>query len=175
MQSNNSYDKISRINHWLTAIAVLTMLAIGLYFNDMPRGDEKFFWRGLHISIGATALLFIVFRIGWRLRQGMMPPIKQAAALQWVAKITHWLILLGIAVMFITGPLTVWTTGGGINVFDLFTIPSPMERMHDLHEWLEEVHAIAAKVLMALIGMHISAAILHIFKDPEQMNGRMWD
>ncbi len=169
-----SYSKLSRWNHWLTAVIVLTMLAIGLYFHEMPRGEEKLFWKNLHISIGTLGFLLVMFRVLWRMRRGMLSPLEQHGLLQRLSQLSHWLLLLGIVVMFITGPLTVWSAGNGLNVFGWFSIPSPMERMHDLHEWLEDVHAITGKTMMYLIGLHVVGAIWHMIKHRGHLAGRMW-
>ncbi len=170
----DSYGKVSRWNHWLTAAVIVTMLAIGLYFHEMPRGEEKLFWQHLHISIGATAWLLVMFRVVWRLRQGFATSLQQNAWLIRLSQLSHWLLLLLIVVMFITGPLTIWSAGRGIEIFGMITIPSPMERMHELHEWLEEVHAFAARTMMYLIGLHVLAAIWHQIKHKGILRGRMW-
>ena len=35
------YGAVSVFNHWLGAALIVALLAIGLHFEDMPRGDEK--------------------------------------------------------------------------------------------------------------------------------------
>ena len=37
------YGAVSVFNHWLGAALIVALLAIGLYFEDMPRGDEKLY------------------------------------------------------------------------------------------------------------------------------------
>lgn len=172
--AESGYGKLSRFNHWFTSTVVITMLAIGLYFHEMPRGDEKLFWLHLHISIGATAWLLVMFRVIWRLRQGFAASLDQNVWLMRLSQVSHWLLLLLIIVMFISGPLTIWSGGRAIEIFGVISIPSPMERMHDLHEWLEEIHAFCARAFMYLIGLHIVGAIWHVVKEPKKMKGRMW-
>ncbi len=53
-----AYGTVSRLNHWIGAALVILMLGIGLYFHEMPRGDELRYWMGLHISIGALAAVW---------------------------------------------------------------------------------------------------------------------
>jgi len=171
---NTSYSKISRWNHWLTAAVVITMLAIGLYFHDLPRGGEKSFLRGIHISIGAIAFLPVMFRVFWRLKHGMLASLEQHNLLQRLSQLSHWLLIIGIVVMFISGPLTIWSAGRDIEVFGWFSIPSPMARMHELHEWLEEIHAYTARTLMWIIGLHVVAVIWHQIKHKGHLRGRMW-
>ena len=169
-----SYDKLSRWGHWFTALVFISMFAIGWYFHEMPRGDVKNYWRHLHISIGTLAWLLVMFRVVWRLRQGFLPAVEQQKYLQTISKISHWLLLLGVVIMFISGPLTIWSAGRAISVFDWFSIPSPMERMHEFHEFLENVHGKVARATMVLIVIHASAAIWHHIKHKGLLKGRMW-
>jgi cytochrome b561 len=63
LDATDRYGTISRINHWLGATAVIAMLAIGLYFSELPRGDRRSFWFGLHISLGVLLFTFFFFRV----------------------------------------------------------------------------------------------------------------
>ena len=44
------YGAVSVFNHWLGAAMIVALLAIGLYFEDMPRGDEKLYCCLLYTS-----------------------------------------------------------------------------------------------------------------------------
>ncbi len=167
------YGRISRLNHWLAAIAVIGLLIVGLYFNDMPRGDEKSYWLKLHVGFGGLVFLFLWFRVLWRLFSKSPEAVDQKASLQLATKIVHWLLLLSVLVMAISGPFLVWTRGAGINVFDWFTIPTPIGKMPDLHEWMETIHMIASKVLLFAISIHVLAVLKHQFIDKDQVLARM--
>ena len=173
-EENNGYGRISRINHWFAAAVVICMLTLGLYFHDMPRGEEKLYWLHLHISIGALAWLWIMFRVFWRLGRGFAPAVPQAAMKQKLSRLVHILLLTGILVMFISGPLTIWSAGRAIEIFGVISIPSPIPEMHDFHELLEEVHEITARVMIGLISLHVLASIVHLVTHPEALRGRMW-
>ncbi len=171
--SNTYYGSVSRINHWLGAAIIIGMLTVGLYFNDMPRGDEKFYWLKLHISFGGLVFVYLLFRVLWRLFSRSPEPVPQTHQLQLATQVVHWLLLLSVLVMAISGPLLVWTRGSEINVFSWFAWPSPIGEMPQLHEWMETIHAIAAKVLLAAIGIHILAVIKHQFIDKDHLLSRM--
>lgn len=173
-EPGNGYGRISRINHWFAAAVVITMLTLGLYFHDMPRGEEKLYWLHLHISIGALAWLWIMFRVFWRLGRGFAPAVPQAAIKQKLSRLVHVLLLTGLLVMFISGPLTIWTGGRAIEILGLISIPSPIPEMHDFHELLEEVHEITSRVMIGLISLHVLATIVHLVTHREALRGRMW-
>lgn len=172
--SQNSYGLMSRLNHWLGAVLVIVLLAIGLYFHEMPKGDERSYWQGLHIGIGALAFIFLAFRIVWRILNRTTQAAQQAPLLQKISHLTHVILVLGILIMIVSGPLIIWSAGRPINVFDWFSIASPMARMESLHEFLEEVHEIVSRVLLVLIIVHVLAAIKHAIMAPQLLSGRMW-
>lgn len=171
--SPNSYGSVSRFNHWLGALLVLALLAIGLYMADLPRGDERKFWRGLHMAIGAFASLFFLWRVFWRMRSNSPLALPQPRALQLFSKTVHVLLLLGIAVLALTGPLSIWATGRGIPVMDLFSIPSPFPAFRALHRPLEEIHSFVADAMLYLIGLHLLGVVKHQFIDRDGILRRM--
>jgi cytochrome b561 len=167
------YGAISRFNHWLAALIVIGMLAVGFYFNDMPRGDEKTYWLRLHIGVGGLVFMFLLFRVFWRIFVKSPDPIDQQKSLKLISQLVHWLLLLAVLVMAVSGPLLIWSRGADINVFGWFAIPTPIAEMHDLHELMEEVHEIAAKVLFVAILLHVAAVIKHQFMGNKQVLARM--
>jgi cytochrome b561 len=168
-----AYGSVSRFNHWIGALLVLVLLGIGLYFEDLPRGDARRFWRSLHISIGALAALFLLWRVWWRARANSPLALPQAPAMQKFSNIVHWLLLAGIVVMAVTGPLTIWSAGRGIAVFGLFSIPTPLAEWEALHEAMEEVHGFTADALIVLIGLHLLGVLKHQFIDRDNIMARM--
>jgi cytochrome b561 len=171
--SRTSYGSVSRFNHWLGALLVLSLLGIGLYMGELPRGPERKFWHSLHFAIGAVAALFLLFRVIWRVRSTSPLALPQKPALQLFSKIVHTLLLVGIAVLAITGPLTIWSTGRGIPIMDLASIPSPFPEFKSLRKPLEEIHGFTANAMLYLIGLHLLGVIKHQFIDRDGILKRM--
>lgn len=173
--SHGSYGLVSRLNHWLGAALVLLLLGLGLYFEDMPRGPEKIYWLKLHVAIGALAVPLLAFRVLWRLRHLHSGPaeFEQPVALQWLTRIVHGLLLLGMAVLILTGPLAVWSGGRAIDVFGWFAIPSPTGENRALHEALEVVHAFTAKLVLFAVIAHVLGAAKHLLFERQRLMGRM--
>jgi len=168
-----SYGLISRFNHWVVALLVLVMLGIGLYFADLPRGDEKTFWLQMHMAIGALTAVFVVLRVLWRAVSRRTQPFPQARFLQVTTDIVHGVLMLALVIMVVTGPLTVWTAGRPVAPFDLFSIASPTGEMHNLHEILEQVHVVTAYILMGALALHILGMLKHLVFDRQVLMGRM--
>jgi cytochrome b561 len=168
-----NYGSVSRLNHWIGALLVLLLLGIGLYFDDMPRGDARRFWRGLHVAIGTMAALLLLFRVFWRMRSTSPRAMPQAPALSLLSKVVHWLLLAAIAVLAVTGPLSVWSAGRPLAVFDLVSIPSPFGPFKSWHGPMEEIHGITANALIFLVGFHLLGVVKHQFIDRDNILARM--
>lgn len=168
------YGAVSIFNHWLGATLIVTLLAIGLYFEDMPRGEEKLTWMRLHIALGTLALLPLAFRVFWRARSTSPAPLPQPPALQKASRVLHIVLLAAIAVLLVSGPLAVWSGGRAINVFDWFAIPSPLGEMPALHKALEIAHGLAAKVMLFSLAVHVLAALKHALLDQDGMLWRIF-
>jgi cytochrome b561 len=171
--SATDYGMVSRLNHWIGALFVLLLLGIGLYFGDMPRGAEKRFWQTLHIAVGTVAIVFLLFRVFWRLRSTSPLALPQRPALQLFANIVHALLLIGIVIMVVTGPLSIWSVGRPFGIFDLVQIPSPFPLFKAWHEPLEQIHGWTSKVMLGLIGLHLLGVVKHQLIDRDNILARM--
>ena len=169
----HSYGLVSRLNHWLGAALVLVLLGIGLYFEDMPKGDVKLYWLKLHIAIGTLAFLPLAFRVLWRKFSRGPSAFEQPVVMQRLTQLVHIVLLLGISVLIVTGPLAVWTGGRAIEVFTWFSIPSPTGKMESLHEILEEVHVFTSKAVLIAVILHVLGAVKHLVFERPKLAGRM--
>lgn len=76
--------------------------------------------------------------------------------------------------MIVSGYFIPWSVGQGIDIYGLFTLPSPMSANRDLHELLEEVHEIAGQLFIPLIVLHLLGAAKHAFFDKDGVAQRMF-
>jgi cytochrome b561 len=180
--NGNRYTVVAIILHWLIAAGVLALIAIGL---TMAHGTiaaaTKFKLFQLHKSIGITMLGLILVRLAWRL--GHVPPALPEAmpsSEKTAAAATHglfYVLLLGL-------PLTGWAlvSVAPINIptilFGLVRWPHIgfLASLHDkapVAATLDYVHAYGAWALLALIALHIAAALRHQFWIGDDILGRM--
>lgn len=169
-----AYDLVSRFNHWIIALAMIGMLAFGLYLEEfVPRGPEKGALINIHKAIGVLILIVGLWRVGWRLAQGFPDPAAPAPKWQEaMAKLTHWVLILGIIVMPVSGMMTSLFGGHDISVFSLFVIPG-QEENRALSSAAGSVHAIVGKILIAFIALHILGALKHHLIDKDATLVRM--
>ena len=173
--TRDRYGLVSVVNHWLTVVLMLTLLVIGLQFEDLPRGPERAMLQDLHVSIGVAALLYFLFRLGWRANQGFPAPVAAAAGWQeTAARLVHRLLMLDLLVLMVSGPLTPWSVAQPLSVFGLFALPSPLPRLPALHQVFEVVHKVAGKpVFFVLLGLHVLGVLKHAIIDRDATLRRM--
>lgn len=75
--------------------------------------------------------------------------------------------------MLITGPMLVWSGGGVIQVFDWFSIPSPMGVNIWLYQWAHRIHSICANTIMLVVLVHMSGAFKHLMFNDDEIFLRM--
>jgi cytochrome b561 len=159
--TRNGYGWVSIAAHWLTAILVLTMWALGT-MSQTDVQDDAAWYAHLHMSIGVSAYLLLWGRILWRVAVGHPAPHPgQSALLFPVAKTFHYLFLIAIGVMLLSGPLMIWSGGDTVEVF-AFAIPSPFVPWPGLHDLLRRVHGVTASIIILGVLLHILAALKHI-------------
>ena len=61
-----SYGSCAKSLHWLLAVLIIGMLAVGLYMESLPVGPGKFKIYGLHKSFGITILALSALRLVWK-------------------------------------------------------------------------------------------------------------
>ena len=163
LRNRDRWGPVSQALHWLIALLVLAMAAIGLSLDELPRSPKWFWVYDLHKSIGLSVLALVVVRLGWRLYAGAPPPVPGLPRIQRLAAgVTHWLLYLLIIAMPLSGWL--YDSASGLRPLRWFgqvAVPklvAPDEHlagdMHDLHETL-------FLVLVALVLAHVAAALWH--------------
>jgi cytochrome b561 len=152
--------------HWISAVGVIALYFLGERMEDAPDRAAKIAAQGLHVSVGVLLFTFLAARLLWSASQPKPHPLEHRRAFRFLAGAVQVLFLLMIAVLIVTGPLAVWSTGRAIEVFGLFALPSPFPaRAQAVHEFAEEVHGLASKLFWPLIVLHVGGALKHLVVD----------
>ena len=158
------YGAVAKALHWGVALLVLGLLPLGWYMSDLPRGIERFRFVELHKSLGLSVLALMLARSLWR---AFNPPPPLPASLpgweHWAARLTHYAIYLALFTQAAIGISIVWAANSTLGFFGLFALHSPISPDHDLKELAEEAHGLLAIAIVALLVMHIAAALRHHF------------
>ncbi|ODS22597.1 cytochrome b [Candidatus Endobugula sertula] len=177
MLKNNehSYGLIAKIVHWLCAIIIIGLFALGLWMLDLNYYDN---WYTLaphyHVSIGILLAVIMVFRVLWRLFSVQPKPTSSLSKLEhilayWV-HYTFYVIIFGIIV---TGYLIPTGDNRSIDVFNWFTLPSLGALFDQQADIAGRFHLWMSYGLMGLIALHALAALKHQFVDRDGTLKRM--
>ena len=172
--SPTTYDQMSRINHWIVALAMIGMLGLGLYLANLVSDKEtKGYLLSIHKSVGVLVLLYGTWRVVWRLRQGFPSPVASFPAWQErVSKLSHYGLLLCIVFMPFSGLMASLFADRAVDVFGLFTIPA-IGDVKLIKSGFFTLHRLAGYGMVALIALHVAAALKHHFVDRDRTLVRM--
>jgi cytochrome b561 len=164
--------------HWVSAILILTLLALGWFMvhGDMGAGT-RFDLYQLHKSLGFLSLALLLLRVGARVARAS-PPFP-AAMPDWerrLAGLTHITFYLLLLIGALSGWLLVSAAIIAIptRFFDLFVIPNLVGADAALQANMTFLHYVASRLLIALIALHIGAALKHHFVDRDDILRRMF-
>lgn len=149
--------------HWLMAAVLLAQLALGWGMQtlpDEPGGGLQRDAYNLHKSLGICLALLVLLRLAWAARR---PPLAAAPGPRWqqrAATATHGLLYACMVVMPLSGLL-----GSGFSKYPVRFFGTPLPRWAE--PWPEgkdfcgAVHGTTAWLFVALVALHIGAALWH--------------
>ena len=178
---NRRYDTVAMVLHWAIAALMIFMIVFGEDLIRVSRDPAAAaaagtFLPSLHVSIGIGILILSAVRLAWRLTNPPPPlPATMAPWEQMVSKLTHvlfYILLIGL-------PLSGWLSFGhyaverpavaGAQVFGLFPVPGAP----DLGGIGGALHGLGSNFAMALVILHVLAALKHQFVNRDDILRRM--
>ncbi|SEB00974.1 cytochrome b [Alkalimonas amylolytica] len=179
MMGKDVFTATCRRLHWLVAVGFIVVSLVGLYMAN----TDTWYLYPWHKSAGIVLFSIIVLRVGWRLWCGWPASVAHdRQAEQRLAKIVHWLLLIGTVLMPVTGMMYSGFSGHGFGVFGWQLVaanPDPLELGQVLPYsayWstLSRLgHMMAGYTMLIAIVLHIAAALKHHFVDRDPTLLRM--
>ena len=169
-----TYGWISILLHWLTAVAIIAIWIIGksILNEDSTEVDAR---RALHVSVAGLMWLVVLFRIVWRFRSGHPRVRGLTTRTHYLARSVHYVMLVLLIAMLISGPVMVWADGHAIVLFDSLTIPPPFAESEPKRSLAWTLHSQAAIALASLVILHIAAALKHLmFHSDDTIIRMLW-
>jgi cytochrome b561 len=151
--------------HWLIAALIAGQIAFGWYLQTVPRGTPaRTVYVNLHKSTGLTLALLILVRLGWRLTHKAPPlpaslPVWQRTA----ARASHAALYACMIVMPAAGYLASNFSKFGVNYFNAILLPPWGVDDRQLYALFNTTHVVTSYVLVALISVHVLAALRHLY------------
>lgn len=179
--ARSTYSTGAIVLHWLIGLIIIANLIGGLtldWFLDSPDPAMKqlgFTIIGLHKSFGLTVILLTLVRIGWRLANPPPPlPGHMTAGERGLAYTTHY----GFYALMLLMPLSGWAMASTAKLqfpilwFGLFEVPKlPLPK-----SWggtFHESHELLGYATIALLALHVGAAVKHHWFDRDNVLARM--
>lgn len=174
MDTSLHYTRTAKSLHWLMALMIFGLLGLGFYMSDLPLSPQKLKLYSWHKWAGVTVFLLALARLAWRATHQppampwQMSKLQQAAAN--VGHVALYLLMLAI-------PLSGWlmSSAKGFQTvwFGVLPIPDLLAKDKELGDMLLELHQGLNLLLIALLIVHVAAALKHHFFDKDDVLTRM--
>ncbi len=161
---NTTYTKTAKSLHWLMAVLIVGLLALGMIMTELPLSPEKLTLYSWHKWAGVTVFILVWFRLAWRITHRPPPlPDTLSPRMQLVAHAGHAALYLLMIIIPITGWLMSSAKGFQTVWFGILPIPDLVSRDRELGELLQQSHKLLNFGLILLLAGHIAAVLWHHF------------
>jgi len=168
------YGFVSRFLHWLMALAIIAMFGLGLWMVDLDYYNPYYHSApDLHKAVGILLLIVLAARFGWRL-VNVRPSNDGLTRFEQIAsEVVHWGFYPLLLALMVSGYLMSTADGRPVDVFGLFSVPSPGENK-GLEDAAGLAHEILAYLVIAVAAVHAAGALKHHVFDRDRTLARMW-
>jgi cytochrome b561 len=172
MSDRLHYGTPAKVMHWLVVALLMVQFPIGWLMPDVHRGPPGQPMM-LHISFGITLLVVIAVRLIWRIAHPVAPESSLPAWQRVSSEAVHWLLYAGVLAATLTGWLFTSYRGWSVSYFGLVPLPMLATRNTAAIKQIDGWHQIAEWALLVLIGIHVAAALIHVFVYRDRILQRM--
>lgn len=173
--SSTRFGSLAIVLHWLVALAVYGMFALGLWMMTLGYRDSFYHQApALHKSIGVLLSVIMLVRIIWRCISPPPETLKSyTRTVRITANITHLLLYLLLVTLLTSGYLLATRDGDAIDVFGLFAVPALAFPGGSISDNIGDIHLYLAWTVIIISVMHTGAALKHHFYDRDNTLNRM--
>lgn len=156
------YPPLSKLLHWLIALAVLVTIPVALVMVRVGEGPLQDSLYNLHKALGIVILVLMLLRLVNRLLVGAPAPEPGIARWQQaLSSAVHGTLYVLLLAMAVVGYVANSAFGASVPFFGLFDIPPMMEKNEPLADTLFALHRWAGFLVALLVILHIGAALFH--------------
>lgn len=172
--SKNHYGLIAIFLHWLIALIVFVLLPLGIYMTYLPISYQKLKLYGWHKEYGILILMLIIVRMFWRLVN--IQPLLPTYLPNWqklAARAVHYSFYIFLLVLPISGWLITSAVNLPVSFFGIVIFPNLISPNQNLLPLFISIHKWLGYILIAIICLHVSAALKHHFINKDDVLRRM--
>ncbi|MBL0122499.1 MAG: cytochrome b [Betaproteobacteria bacterium] len=160
--------------HWLVAAMMVISVAIGLYMTGLKLSPDKLKLYSWHKWVGVTIFMLVAIRAAWRLSHASPPmPASMPAWQRHTANAAHILLYVLMFAIPLSGWLMSSAKGFQTVYFGVIPLPDLLGKNEALGELLQEVHRLLNYTFIAIVAVHVAAALKHHFIDKDDVMQRM--
>ena len=176
------YALVQRILHWLIAVAIVGLFAVGSFMSDIGFSSDvspemaalRDQLYAAHKATGVLILALVALRLLLRLAIGAPPPADLPRLQALAAGAAH----VALYVLMIATPMLGWlaVSAGGFQTLSPLAdaqLPALLAKDPKLATQLFEFHEIAATALVAIAAIHAAGGLYHAFRG-DGVFKRMW-
>jgi cytochrome b561 len=173
--TRSSFGWLTRLLHWLVALHILGLIALGWYMVDLSYYDPNYHDSlTYHKAFGMLALTLAACKVLWFIANVQPSPTAPLPAWQALASHSVHLLLLGLMLVIpVSGYLISTSAGDGIDLWGWFEIPALIELSDAWRDVAISTHEYLAYGILAITGLHAAAALKHQFIDGDGTLKRM--
>lgn len=166
------YAVIQKILHWVMGLLIMMDLFVAQKFGEAMEASDRLESRIDHAGLGIIIMTLFLVRVFFRIKYGA-PPLPDTMP-QWqifAAKAAHFMLYFLMAGLFATGLLTASQATDPVIVFQVFDITQGnLDETFFL--FVRQFHELITEIIIALIIIHIGAALYHqlIRRDETMLN-----
>jgi cytochrome b561 len=173
MTTRLQYGTPAKIFHWLIVALLAVQYLIGWLMPDIHRGMSPGAGMTFHLSIGLTILLLTALRFVWRLTHPVAPESSLPAWQRVSSEAVHWLLYALVLATTISGWLFASFRGWSVSYFYLVPLPMLASDNAAAGKAIDGLHQATEWALLITIGIHVAAALAHIFIYRDRVMQRM--
>ena len=173
MSPRLQYGITAKVFHWLIVALLVVQYLIGWLMPDLHRGMQPGVPMTLHLSFGLSILILIVLRFVWRLTHRVAPESSLPIWQRLSSELVHWLLYILVLATTVTGWLFASFRGWSVSFFYLFPFPMLASDNAAAGRAIDGLHQAAEWTLLVFIGLHVLAALAHLFIYRDRVMQRM--
>jgi cytochrome b561 len=164
MAISNGYTGTAKALHWTIVVLLIAQFIFAWSMPHIGRDTPVTTIISLHFTFGVIILAVAIVRLAWRATHGEPAPLD--GILPWQvqsARVVHWLLYLLLFVIPLLGWINASYRGMPIVMFGL-ELPTLVAKRAPGWGWTGDVHGLLANyALLALVALHVTAALYHYF------------
>ncbi|MBC9880421.1 cytochrome b [Bradyrhizobium sp. INPA01-394B] len=173
MTTRLQYGTPAKIFHWLIVVLLAVQYPIGWLMPDLHPGTSPGASMTFHVSIGIAILVLTALRLAWRVTHPVAPESSLPAWQRLSSEAVHWLLYALVLATTISGWLFASFRGWSISFFYLVPLPMLASDNAAAGRTIDGLHQAMELALLVTIGLHVGAALVHIFVHRDRVMQRM--